>query len=523
MSKVQKNEEQQIKELSTRFYTIAVFIITTSCALLYYFYIGCTTNEGVIPFTNIVVKNIAVLKQILFGLVVVGPIVLDFEWLRYRKTPKNISDALQYIFCLLCSLVILLATYPSVVQHTSFQSVSRWQWLTMIVLGAILGRVCSNVRNEFRFIRPKGYARQVHTLRVPIMTKMSLLLNGFGFLLIMGLIVVINFLLGQQATTYLYSAFFITAIYFFTRCQFTLTTNDIEQQRKFVEKIDNIAYETYAVPFLIPARLNNDETPLQLAKRITRDEFRMFFVQTEETIDTSIFKHIVQENINDFIFVDANFMGQAAKLKIPLQFVHEAFLQLQMEKTITNEEELLQESIFWATVFVIAVDQYKNVPQARPAVIIKFVFAGFHFAVSLLLQLERCNLNNLLDRGWSPLLAAAAQDEAEIAKTLLFYGANPDQANLKGITPLLYTARYNHHKTCKIILEYSPNLNLQDEYGSTAIIVAVQHNSIEVFELLLKASADLSIKDNKGKTALDWAYQNGLGEFAKKIKDKLNN
>ena len=216
-------------------------------------------------------------------------------------------------------------------------------------------------------------------------------------------------------------------------------------------------------------------------------------------------------------------MGHAAKLKIPLQFAHEAFLQLKMEKTIADEEELLKESIFWATVFVVAVDQYKNVLQTRTAVITKFVFAGFHFIVSLLLQLERCNLNDLLSRAWSPLLAAAAQDEAEIAKTLLFYGADPDKANLKAITPLMYTARYNHHKTCKIILEYSPNLNLQDEYGSTAMIVAVQHNSIEVFELLLEAGADLSIKDNKGKTALDWAYQNGLGEFARKIKAKLNN
>ena len=152
MTKVQKNEEQQIKELSTRFYTIAVFIITTSCALLYYSYIGCTTNEGVIPFTNIVVKNIAVFKKILFGVIIAGNIVLDFEWLRYRKISKDISDVLKYTSCLLGSLVILLATYPSVVQHTLCQTVSRWQWLAMFVAGAMFGGVCSNVRNEFRFI-----------------------------------------------------------------------------------------------------------------------------------------------------------------------------------------------------------------------------------------------------------------------------------------------------------------------------------------------------------------------------------
>ena len=347
-------------------------------------------------------------------------------------------------------------------------------------------------------------------------------MDGIAFLLIMGSVILINSLWGQQATVYLYLAFFTAIIYFFTRCQLILNPDNIEQQRKLVEKIDNIAYETYAA-FLLPDRLNEDETSIQQVRRITREEFRIFYVQPEEIIDTSIFRHIDQEKISDSIVVDVDSMGQTAKLKIPLQFVHEAFLQLQMEKTNNDEEELLQESIFWATMFFITVGQYKNAPQTRPAVITKFVFAGFHFAVSLLLRLERCNLNELLYRGWSPLLAAAAQGEDEIANTLLFCGANPDKANLKGITPLMYAARYNHNKTCKIILNHSPNLNLQDEYGSTAIIVAVKNNSIEVFNLLLEAGADLSIKDNSGKTALDWAYQNGHGEFARKIKNKLNN
>ena len=523
MNKVQKNEEQQVKELSTRFYTTAVFIITTSFALLYYVYTGGTANEGTIPFTNIVVKNISVLKKILFGMVIVGSIVLDFEWLRYRKNPKDISDVLKYISCLLGSITILFITYPSIVQHTSFQTVSRWQWLTMVILGIMFGRICSNIRNGFRFIRPKEYAEKVHALRIPIMTRMSFLLNGTGFLLILGSIIVINFLCGQLINIHLYLVFFAAAVYFFFRWQLAMTPECIKKERDLIELTDNFAYEKHATPFLLPQKLNDDKTSILQEKRITRDEFRTFNVQTEESIDTSIFKHIARKKINDFIVVNVNCRGGNANLRIPLYFVHEAFRQLQLEQTIVDDEELLQESIFWATVFVITIDQYKHVSQTRPEVITKFVFAGFHFVVSLLLQLKRCNLNDLLYRGWTPLLAAAAQGETEIAKTLLFYGADPDKANLKGITPLMYTARYNHHKTCKVILAHSPNLNLQDEYGSTAIIVAVQHNSKEVFELLLKTSADLSIKDNKGKTALDWAYQNGLGEFARKIKDKLNN
>lgn len=303
--------------------------------------------------------------------------------------------------------------------------------------------------------------------------------------------------------------------------KFRVNPDNIEQQRKLVEKIDNIAYETYVVPFLLPAKLSDDETNIQQARRITRDKFRTLHVCPNETLDIAILRHINQTQINDFICVETSCMEQKCKLKVPVVFIYEAFLQLQNEKM--DDDELLQESIFWATMFVVVVDQYKHVPQTRSEAIINFVFAGFPFAVSLLLKLKKCNLNELLSRGWTPLLAAAAQGEDEIANTLLFYGANPDKANLKGITPLMYAARYNHNKTCKIILNHSPNLNLQDEYGSTAIIVAVKNNSIEVFNLLLEAGADLSIKDNSGKTALDWAYQNGLGEFARKIKNKLNN
>ncbi len=521
MESIQEHKVPQIKELSGRFYAIAVFIITTSCALLYYVYTGDTTNEGTIPFTNIVVKNIVVLKYILFGVIIAGLVVLDFEWLRYRKGPKNISDTLQYIFCLLCSIIVLLITYQNVVQHMSFQSISRWQWLTMVLLGAISGRVCSSIRNGFRFIRPKEYASKVHSLHIPIISRVFWTIDGIAFLLIMGTIVWINSMWGQQATIYLYLAFFTTTIYFFTRCQLTLKPDNIERQRKLIDKIDNLAYEMYAAPFLLPAKLNDDETNMQQARRITRDKFRTLHVCSNETLDIAMLRHIDQTQINDFICVEISCMGQKDKQKIPVVFIYEAFLQLQNEKM--DDDELLQESIFWATIFVVVVDQYKHVPQTRPEAIVNFVFAGFPFAVSRLLKLKKCNLNELLPRGWTPLLAAAAQGEAEIAKTLLFYGADPDKANLKGITPLMYTARYNHNKTCKTILDHSPNLNIQDEYGSTAIIVAIKNNSIEVFDSLLESGADLSIKDSSGKTALDWAYQNGLGEFARKIKNKLNN
>ena len=521
MEELQEHKKQQEKELHGRFYAIEVFIVTVSSSLLYYFCVGDTPNDSTIPFTNLVVKNVIVLRQILFGLVIAGSVALDCEWLRYRDIQKNISDTLQYVCCLLCSIAILLITYPSIVQNTLFQSVSRWQWLAIVVFGMIFGGICSNIRNELRFIRPKEYAKQVHALRIPFLPKIFLVWYGIFGILMIGFVILINSLWGQHGTIYLYLTALIMTAYFFIRCQLTLKAEDINKYRKIVEKADNFAYETYAAPLLLPPKLNNDETPIQLARRTERNRFRDLNVQTLETIDISMFEHIDQAQMDDSICVDISCMGQSAKINVPMVFIYEAFQQLQHEN-INNDDELLQESIFWATIFVVAADQYKNVPQTRSILITRFVFAGFHFAVALLLKLGKCDLNELQFRGWSPLLAAAAQGEAEIAATLLFYGANPDKSNLKGITPLMYTARYNHHKTCEVLLGHFPNLNLQDEYGSTAIIVTVQQNAINVFDLLLDAGADLSIKDNKGKTALDWAYQCGLGDFANKIKKKLN-
>ena len=102
--------------------------------------------------------------------------------------------------------------------------------------------------------------------------------------------------------------------------------------------------------------------------------------------------------------------------------------------------------------------------------------------------------------GWTPLLAAAANNSASIdtLKYLIMYGADEGVANPAGIgAPGLTLAYFNWAKH-SFLLNHEPPL-----------ILAVKSDDPVAVALLLKNSVDITLKDKEGKTALDHAKAQG--------------
>ena len=87
------------------------------------------------------------------------------------------------------------------------------------------------------------------------------------------------------------------------------------------------------------------------------------------------------------------------------------------------------------------------------------------------------------DKGWTPLIVAVFNQQIEIVKILLSFGADPNATNLKGTTVLMY-AKTN------LMNQKKPNL--------------------ELLNILIGAGSKVLSKDQFGKSVLDYCEGNDV-------------
>ncbi len=96
---------------------------------------------------------------------------------------------------------------------------------------------------------------------------------------------------------------------------------------------------------------------------------------------------------------------------------------------------------------------------------------------------------NLRNRnGWSALIIAAYQGQAEAVRRLLAAGANPDSTNYKGTTALMYAL---------------------SRYEATREVAG--------FDLIAQAAQDLDAVDHTGRNVRDWIGEKGLTELLERL------
>jgi len=84
------------------------------------------------------------------------------------------------------------------------------------------------------------------------------------------------------------------------------------------------------------------------------------------------------------------------------------------------------------------------------------------------------NKNNVDNLNHTALQVAAANDQRDVLKTLLSFGADSRMANKCGWTPLHHSAIHGHTEICEMLLSKDNGLiNLRNRFGSSPLNVAV--------------------------------------------------
>lgn len=116
------------------------------------------------------------------------------------------------------------------------------------------------------------------------------------------------------------------------------------------------------------------------------------------------------------------------------------------------------------------------------------------------------------DNGGTALFYASNEENVEIVKTLLYYGANPNIKNIDGITALLNVSCYSFPISELLLLTPKTKLNLSDRYSTTAMHYAAYYGQYDIVDMLLFYGADASKKTAfKNSTTYLAAFSGNIG------------
>lgn len=130
------------------------------------------------------------------------------------------------------------------------------------------------------------------------------------------------------------------------------------------------------------------------------------------------------------------------------------------------------------------------------------------------------NLVNKPDeRGFTPLLWAAAFGEIETVRYLLEWGADPHVLAKERESALSLASMGGYTDIVTMLLERNVDINIYDWNGGTPLLYAVRGNHVKCVEALLACGADLTTEADSGYTPMDLAV--ALGH--KKVQQVMEN
>jgi ankyrin repeat protein len=118
--------------------------------------------------------------------------------------------------------------------------------------------------------------------------------------------------------------------------------------------------------------------------------------------------------------------------------------------------------------------------------------------------------------GYTALMTAAENGDAEIVKLLLAAKANPNTPDGYGMTALAHAARRGQTETARLLLAAGAKAETTDKGGRTPLMYAAMNGNAPIVQLLLGKGARAAAKDTKGETALLLAAKySGSAEVAR--------
>lgn len=120
------------------------------------------------------------------------------------------------------------------------------------------------------------------------------------------------------------------------------------------------------------------------------------------------------------------------------------------------------------------------------------------------------------DKGFTPLMLAAANGQAETVQKYIKDGADVNASSANGMNALAMAILFNYADVVKTLLQAGANPSATIDDGYTMLMLAAEFSdnqnesacNLEVLELLLAAGVDVNAKSDEGTTALDLAIRN---------------
>ncbi|KAF1623549.1 UNVERIFIED_CONTAM: DNA-binding protein RFXANK, partial [Eudyptes pachyrhynchus] len=134
---------------------------------------------------------------------------------------------------------------------------------------------------------------------------------------------------------------------------------------------------------------------------------------------------------------------------------------------------------------------------------------------------------NLVDkpdeRGFTPLIWAAAFGEIETVRHLLEWGADPHALAKERESALSLASMGGYTDIVVMLLERNVDINIYDWNGGTPLLYAVRGNHVKCVEALLARGADLTTEADSGYTPMDLAVALGhkKGKFQQVIENHI--
>ena len=128
-------------------------------------------------------------------------------------------------------------------------------------------------------------------------------------------------------------------------------------------------------------------------------------------------------------------------------------------------------------------------------------------------------LDQLDNKGRSPLMAASYIGDLQLTSLLIKKGASPNFSGIRGLLPLHEASSNGFLEVVEYLIDAGSKVNALSNDGVTPLMCAAAWGHTEVVKYLLANGADRSIKDNIGATAEDIAREKGEDSIAYIIKN----
>ena len=155
---------------------------------------------------------------------------------------------------------------------------------------------------------------------------------------------------------------------------------------------------------------------------------------------------------------------------------------------------------------------------AAPASLIDAAMQGNKDAVRTMLK-QGADVNTAQGDGMTALHWAVQKGDVEIAQTLLYAGANiKATTRIGGYTPLLIAAKNGNAEMIAALVAAGADPNAPTTNGATPLMLAAQAGNVAAVKTLLERRVDVNAKEKvKGETALTFAAAYGRADVIREL------